>query len=146
MLVRNMQAMRNDRGRLAAGHRFHELSKPLEDGDNLWADANAWSRRLAHHINRRVVREQLRAVVRPEEDFTFDNTGSLAEEKAPFTTDKSQVTWRRKDRDWTDVPVAVYGPPAPPSHPQPKPKSVKMVRFLLHHNYYPGRQNRWASV
>ena len=79
MLVRNMQAMRNDRGRLAAGHRFHELSKPLEDGDNLWADANAWSRRLAHHINRRVVREQLSTVVGPAVDqFTFDSNEDIA--------------------------------------------------------------------
>jgi hypothetical protein len=42
-----------------AARREKHLSKPLESGQSIWADSTAFMRRLAHHINRQVVRSQL---------------------------------------------------------------------------------------
>jgi len=96
MFFRNRQAMLRDRGCLAAGNRFHELSRPLEDGDNFWADANVKSRRVAHHVDRRVVREQLAAVAGPVADEveqfidTNDDDDGIVVGQVSFATPQSE--------------------------------------------------------
>jgi hypothetical protein len=66
-----------------AAKRCRSLSRRKENGRSVWLDANASSRRYCHHVNRRVVREQL-ALMRDFTEFLFDG-GDLT----PFSADDS---------------------------------------------------------